>query len=163
MDCNDSDVEDSTIDRRNYSRPEYMNLKYKDKKQAFDKSLDEFDINLFVFKSWNEIKNKYIKQYLIINYVTKVYTERRYNMRYATKLYEFIQSGLNSKTIKAQDIEFHDNAISTITSIIITGPTEFTHINRNAEECIYSTSNTNTKIPLINKLWLKHKTNTNHR
>lgn len=140
---------------KNYPRPDYMSNKYKGNKEEFDRSLEEFDVSLFTFDSWSKIKNKYIKQYLIIDYVKRIYTERRYNMRHSTKLYSFIQSGINSKAIKPNDIEFKDNTICNISSLVVVSPVEFILTPSAQHE---KASSAKIKLPLISRLWTKTKT-----
>lgn len=134
--------------------PEYAQMKVR-----FNSGLDEFDVSRFTFTEWSKIRNRYLKQYLLLDFVKREVSARHIDMRHASKLFEFIQSNLNSKTIKPSDIVLENNVIKTIIPLVVDG-SDFIIESTDAEDASdeKQASIAAPKIPLMCKLWARQTT-----
>jgi hypothetical protein len=124
-DTNDAPIITSGGCGRKGIKSEYMTATYLKTKAEFDAKLCEFDINLYNFEKWSDIRNKYLKQYLLLDYVKREYQSRGYRMAKAGDFYQFLQTNINSKTIKSTDIVFSNNVIQSIKSVVLMSDTDF--------------------------------------
>lgn len=152
-------LEAANEDKKKYSKPEYMTVNYKIRKHKFEESLREFDVSLFEFKEWSVVKNKYIKQYLLLEYIQKLFATKSYNCKYINNLYLFIQSKLNSKEIKAADVIMENNVIKEIRTLIILNERDYmVCVEDDEDDAPKTTSSASTsKIKTIHKLWNDYK------
>jgi hypothetical protein len=145
--------------KQQFSKPDYVMSGYRQKKHKFDESLSEFNVGLFEFTEWGQIKNKFMNQYLILEYLQRLFLERRYNTKYINQLYIFIQSKLKSKELKPADIVLENNVIKEITSLIILSENEYMlSVDEDADEEKGAPGlSAAAKLSTIHKLWNEKK------